>query len=334
MFSKKVAIDLGTTNCLVSVEDQGIILNEPTVVAVTVDDNQVVAVGGEAKEMLGRTPVGIMASCPLRHGVIADYVTTEAMLKYFVGKALGRTRFVKPDLMISVPSGVSSVESRAVLDAAYSAGARHAFLIPEPLAAALGARIPVSEASGSIIVNLGGGTTEVAVISLGGIVVSESVRVAGTNLDESITTFLRRRYNLMIGERTAELLKIKIGSAIDPEPDLSAEVKGRDSISGLPRTVEVTTSEVYQAFRDPLSQIISGVKTVLERTPPELASDVIDKGMVLSGGTAQLKGLDKLLTRELGVPCHIAEEPLLCVVKGAALAINNMAIVKRNLTTR
>lgn len=333
-FSKRLAIDLGTANSLVYVAEKGIVLNEPTVVAVTVDDNKVVAVGNAAKEMLGRTPIGITASRPLRNGVIADYVVTEAMLKYFVSKAIGSTRFFRPEVILSVPAGVTSVESRAVLEAAISAGAREAYLIPEPLAAAIGAKIPIAEASGSMIVNCGGGTTEIAIISLGGVVVHNSVRVAGNKLDEAVSNYLRRKYGLMIGERTAEDVKIKIGSALPLPEELTMEVKGRDSIAGLPKTIEISSSEVTDALQAPLLEIISGVKVVLEQTPPELSSDILDKGMVLAGGTALLRNFDKLLTSSTGVPAHLADDPLLCVVRGAGVAIENLEVFRKSVTKR
>lgn len=334
MFSKKIAIDLGTANSLVAEVGRGIVLNEPTVVAVTVDDNKVVAVGSAAKEMLGRTPDNIRASRPLRDGVIADYATTEALLRYFIDEVCGSTRLVRPEVMVSVPAGVTSVESRAVLEATISGGAKNAYLIPEPLAAAIGAEIPISEPRGSMIVNSGGGTTEVAIISLGGIVAQGSVRVAGNRIDEAIMDHLRREYNLTIGEQTAESLKIAIGAALPLAEDVEVEVKGRDSISGLPRVEKITSHEVTLAVARPLQEIIFLVKSVLERTPPELASDVIDKGMVLTGGTALLRDLDKLLTQETGVPAHVADGPLLCVVQGCEEALGNLAVFKRHLTIR
>lgn len=331
---KKIAIDLGTANSLVYVLGQGLVLNEPTVVAITTDDNRVVAVGNEAKEMLGRTPLSIVASQPLKDGVIADYVITEAMLRYFVAKVLGNARLFKPEIMLSVPAGVTSVETRAVLDAAISAGARHAYLIPEPLAAAIGAHIPIAEASGNMIVNIGGGTIEVAVISLGGLVVHNSVRVAGNRLDESIQNYVRRKYNLLIGDRTAEKVKIAIGAALPFETEKKLEVKGRDSISGLPQTITLSSREVTEAMKTPLSEMVVAVKSVLEATPPELASDVIDRGMVLSGGTAQLPNLDKLLSQTTGIPAHRAEDPLYCVVNGISTALENMAVFQKNLTKK
>lgn len=333
-FYKKIAVDLGTANSVVAVVGKGIVLNEPTVVAVSIDDNKVVAIGNEAKQMLGRTPVNIIASHPLRSGVIADYMITEAMLRYFLGKASGGNMFFKPEVMLSVPVGVTSVEARAVIDAALSAGARSALLIPEPLAAAIGAKIPIAQPSGNMIVNSGGGTTEVAMISLGGIVVNHSVRVAGNSLDEAIISYLRHHYGLLIGERTAEEIKIKIGSAVDLEPEMSMEVKGRDNISGLPRTLVINSTEVTRALETPLLEITHGIKTVLEKTPPELASDVIDKGMILSGGTALLRGFNKLLTQVTGVPVHVADDPLLCVVKGTAIALENLEVFRKSIVQR
>src|SRR6476661_1588152 len=300
----KIGIDLGTANILVYVKGKGIVAREPSVVAVS-DDNHIVAVGEEAREMIGRTPGNITAIRPMKDGVIADYVITEAMLRYFIKKA-GRS-FTKPDVMISVPSGVTSVEKRAVRDAALKAGAREAYLIEEPLAAAIGANVPISSPSGNLIIDIGGGTSEIAVIALGGIVVAESVRVAGNRFDEAIANYIRRKYNLMIGDRTAEEVKIQIGSALPLDEPLTMEVKGRDMIAGLPRTIPITSSEVTEAIEQPLQQIVSAVRNVLEQTPPELSSDIIDKGMVMSGGGALLRNIDKLLTQVTGVPCHVAE---------------------------
>jgi len=332
--SKKVAIDLGTANSHVYVTGQGVVLSEPTVVAITTDDNKVVAVGTEAKEMLGRTPVNIQASRPMRDGVIADYLITEAMLRYFLGKVGGRTRIFKPAVMVAVPSGVTSVESRAVLDATISAGAKEAYLIPEPLAAAVGARIPISEPSGNMIVNIGGGTVEVAVVCLGGLVVSNSARVAGNQIDEAIQNHLRCTYNLIIGDRTAEMIKIQIGSALPLDDNPTLEVKGRDAIAGLPRTVELTSHEVTEAVQQPLKGIVGAIRDVLEQTPPELSADVIDRGMVLTGGTALLRNLDKFLTQSTGVPAHIAENPILCVVLGVGTAIENLEVFKKSVRKR
>lgn len=334
MISKRIGIDLGTANSLVYVQGQGVLLNEPTVVAVSVDDNRVVAVGNEARVMLGRAPGNIQVSRPMRDGVIADYVVTEAMLRYFLQKVAGRSLFFKPEVMICVPAGVTQVERRAVLDATLSAGARTAYLIDEPLAAAIGAKIPIAAPSGNMIVDIGGGAAEAAVISLGGVVVHKSVRVAGNKIDEAIASYVRRKHNLIVGDQTAEEVKIKIGSATPLEKEEKMEVKGRDSIMGLPKVVEISSTEVTEAIKPPLNQIIETVKGVLEETPPELASDIIDKGIVLSGGTALLRNLDKLMTAEIGVPVHVAEEPMLCVVKGTGVALENIDLYKRSITQK
>jgi len=328
-FSKRIGIDLGTANSLVWLENEGIVLNEPTVVAVSLDDNRVLAVGNEAKKMLGRTPENIQASRPMREGVIADYVVTEAMLRYFIQKVSGRSFFFKPEVMICVPAGCTQVERRAVLDATLAAGARSAYLIDEPLAAAIGAGIPIAAPSGSMIVDIGGGATEAAVISLGGVVVHQSARVGGTKLDEAIASYIRKKYNLVIGDQTSEQIKIEIGSAIKLDKEVKREVKGRDSIMGLPRVIELSSTEVNEAMRPVLNQMIGAVKAVLEETPPELASDIIDKGIVLSGGTSLLCHFDKLVTEESGVPAHVAEEPMLCVVKGTGVALKNIDVYKK-----
>jgi len=334
MFSKRIGIDLGTANCLVYLQGTGVVLNEPTVVAVSTDEGEVLAVGNEAREMLGRTPEGISASRPLRDGVIADYLVTEAMLRYFMDKVCGNSRLFKPEVMICVPAGVTSVERRAVLDATLSAGAKTAYLIDEPLAAAIGAKIPISQPSGNMIVDIGGGSTEVAVISLGGVVVHNSARVAGNKIDEAITQYVRRKYNLIIGERTAEDIKLNVGSATPLSSELTMEVRGRDSISGLPRTIELSSKEVTEAIRVPLGQVLDAVKNVLEQTPPELAADIIEKGVVMSGGTSLLRNLDKLFTEVIGVPCHVSEEPLLCVVYGTGIALENIDLYRRSIIKR
>jgi len=334
MLSKRIAIDLGTANSLVYVVGKGVIANEPTVVAVTIDDEKVVAVGKEAKEMLGRTPEGIMASKPLRSGVIADYFVTEALLRYLIDKAVGRSRLFKPEVMVSIPAGATSVEARAVLDAAYAAGARVAYLIPEPLAAAIGTGLPISEPSGNMIVNIGGGTCEIAVVSLYGMVSHGSARVGGNSLDEAIATYVRRKYNLLIGDNTAEKVKIDIGAAFPLPKEEKMEVKGRDSVSGLPRTITLTSGEIVQCLSQPLSQIAVAIKNVLEKTPPELASDIIDKGIVLTGGTALLRNIDKYITHFAGVPAHVADDPLLCVVKGIAKAMDNVDVFNKSLTKK
>lgn len=334
MLSKRIGIDLGTANSLVYLENEGVVLNEPTVVAVSEDDGEIVAVGKAAKEMLGRTPEGITASRPLRDGVIADYVITEAMLRYFIDKVCGHSRIFKPEVMICVPAGVTSVERRAVLDATLAAGARNAYLIDETLAAAIGSRIPIGTPSGNMIVDIGGGSTEAAVISLGGVVVHSSVRVAGNKIDEAIAQHLRRKYNLIIGERTSEDIKLNISSATPLEENISMEVRGRDSITGLPKTIELFSRDVTEAIRPTLNQILGAVKGVLEQTPPELASDIIDRGIVMSGGTSLLRNLDKYFTEVTQVPCHVAEDPLLCVAQGTGVALENIDLYKRSITKR
>ncbi len=334
MISKRIGIDLGTANSIVWVEGEGIVLNEPTVVAISVEDNQVVAVGNEARKMLGRTPGNIRASRPMKDGVIADYVVTEAMLRYFVQKVGGRSLFFKPEIMICVPAGCTQVERRAALDATLAAGARSAYLIDEPLAAAIGAKIPIAAPSGNMILDIGGGAAEAAVISLGGVVAHKSVRVAGNKIDESVASYVRKTHNLIIGEQSAEAVKIKIGSAMPLAKEEKMEIKGRDSIMGLPKLVTLTSTEVTEAIRPTLSQIIGIVKGVLEETPPELASDIIDKGIVMSGGTSLLRNFDKLVTKEIGVPAHVAEEPIFCVVKGISVALENIELYKRSITQR
>ena len=334
MLSRSIAIDLGTANSIVYVSGKGIVLQEPTVVAVTIDDEKVVAIGNDARTMLGKTPESIMALRPLKSGVIADYATTEALLRYFVDKVVGRSRFLKPDIMISIPAGATSVEARAVLDAAYSAGAKNAYLIPEPLAAAIGTGLPISEPSGNMVVNIGGGTTEIAIVSLYGMVAHGSVRVAGNSFDESISQHLRRTYNLLIGDNTAEYVKIRIGSAKALEKPEYLEVKGRDSISGLPKTINVTSGEITECLSQPLSQIAITIKNVLEKTPPELSSDIIDKGIVLSGGSSQLRNLDKYITSYTGVPAHVSDDPHLCVVKGIGKALENFSMFEKSLTKK
>ncbi len=327
----KIGIDLGTANILVYVKGKGIVAREPSVVAVS-DDNHIVAVGEEAREMIGRTPGNISAIRPMKDGVIADYVITEAMLRYFIRKA-GRS-LSKPDVMISVPSGVTSVEKRAVRDAALKAGAREAYLIEEPLAAAIGANVPISGPSGNLVIDIGGGTSEIAVISLGGIVVARSVRVGGNRFDEAITNYVRKKYNVMIGDRMAEEVKIQIGTAMPLERELHMEVRGRDLIAGLPRTVPLTSSEVMEALEQPLQQIIGAVRAVLEETPPELSSDIIDKGMVMTGGGSLLRNIDKLLTQVTGVPCHVAENALNCVALGTGLALEHFDFFRKSLVQR
>lgn len=339
MLSKRVGIDLGTANTLVYLAGEGIVLNEPTVVAVTIDDNKVVAVGKEAKDMLGRTPGNIVAQRPLKDGVIADYTITEAMLSYFIDKACGKSRFFKPEVMICIPSGVTQVERRAVLDATLAAGAKTAYLIDEPLAAAIGAKIPIAQPAGHMVVDIGGGSTEAAVISLGGVVVHNSVRVAGNKIDEAIAAYIKKKFNLLIGERTAEEIKITIGNAFIEEKGRTSdirkmEVRGRDSITGLPRTVEVTEVQINEAIKPVITEMVAGIKKVLEDTPPELASDIIDKGIVMSGGTSLLYNFDKFMTHMTGVPCHVSEDALLCVVRGTGVALENIELYKRSISRK
>lgn len=334
MLRKNIAIDLGTANTLVWVAGEGLVVNEPTVVAISADDSKVVAVGEDAKRMLGRTPETLIASRPMRDGVIADYQVTEAMLRYFIGKVVGRFQFFKPEVMVCVPAGCTQVERRAALDATLSAGAAHAYLIDEPLAAAIGSGIPVSAPSGHMIVDIGGGSTEAAVISLGGVVTHKSVRVAGNKIDEAIQGFLKKKHNLIVGDQTAEEIKLKLGSAIPLEKEDKIEISGRDLVFGLPRSVTITSNEVNEAIMPILMQIVSGVKGVLEDTPPELAADIIDKGIVMSGGTSLLRNFDKLMTKETGVPAHVADESLLCVVRGTGLVLENIELWKRSVTTK
>lgn len=331
MFETKIGIDLGTANTLVFLPKKGIIINEPTVVAVSIEDNRVLAVGQEAKEMLGRTPETIVASRPMKDGVIADYRVTEAMLRYFINKALGKVRFFRPEVMISVPGGITSTERRAVIDAGLNAGARSAYVIKETVAAAIGAGIPIGEARGNLIIDIGGGTTDVAVLSLGGIVNSTSARVAGNRLDQSIAEYIRKKHALAIGERTAEEIKINIGSALPLSEEEVLEVKGRDNLTGLPKTVSISTNEIVHAIADDLKDIAKAVKLVLQETPPELASDIIDKGMIMTGGTALLKNLDQYISQSVGVPCYVAEDPLLCVAKGTGTALDNLESYKKSI---
>lgn len=334
MFSQRIAIDLGTANTLVWVAGQGIVANEPTVVALSEEEGQVIAVGNEAKRMLGRTPGNLQAMRPMRDGVIADYQVTEAMLRYFINKVAPRISFIKPEVMICVPAGCTQVERRAVLDATLQAGARIAYLIDEPLAAAIGAGIPIAAPTGHMIVDMGGGATEAAVICLGGVVVHKSARVAGNKIDEAIATYLRKKYNLAVGDQTAEQIKLKLASAIRPQKQTSLEISGRDQVLGLPRTITLTSAEVSEAIRLTLLQMIAAIKGALEETPPELASDIIERGIIMSGGTSLLNNFDKLIVEETGVPAHVAEDALLCVVKGTGIALENLDLYKRSVTRR
>jgi rod shape-determining protein MreB len=332
MFGKHIGVDLGTANVLVYVRGQGIVLNEPSVVAYSTVDNRVMAVGTEARSMLGRTPGRIAVSRPMRDGVIADYMITEAMLRYFIRKVCGRFSIFRPVVMVCIPAGVTNVESRAVLDATIQAGAKEAHLIPEPLAAAIGANVPIHSASGNMIVDIGGGTTEAAVISLNDIVVSNSTRVAGNKIDEMIATYIRKKYNLIVGERTAEDVKMQIGTALAIDPPLEMEVRGLHQIEGLPRTRIISSDEVTEAISDALVSIVTSVKTVLEQTPPELAADVVDRGMILTGGGALLRNLEKLLVRATGVPAYVADDPLTCVAIGSGRALEHFPVFRDSLT--
>ncbi len=329
--TRKIAIDLGTTNTLMYVPGKGIVLNEPSIVAVSQQDNAVLAVGSEAYEMIGRTPEGIVVHRPLKDGVIADYRVTEAMLRYLLKKTGASVRFLRPEVLVSVPAGITSTERRAVVDATMSAGAKEAYLIKEPVAAAIGASIPIGESSGHMIVDIGGGTTEVAVISLGGIVVAHSARVGGNVFDHAIAEHIKKRYGIVIGEKTAEYLKKEVGSAVNDDHIEPLSIRGRDLASGLPRELIVSSFEVTEALRDPLLEVLQAIRHVLQDTPPELAADIIDKGIVVSGGGAMLKNIDQLISRTMQVPCYIADDPLVCVVKGAGAALENLDAYKRSI---
>lgn len=331
MFGKKLAIDLGTANVLVYEPKQGIVINEPSVVAVSTADDSVMAIGDDAKEMLGRTPDTIRASHPLKDGVIADYQITQAMIRHYISKVLGGVRLTRPDVMITVPAGATSTERRAVVDATLAAGARAAYIIREPIAAALGAGIPIASAAGNMVVDIGGGTTEIAILSLGGVVAQNSVRVGGNKIDGAIAEGIRRSHSLAIGAQTAEQIKMELGSAIITKKNKSMEIRGRDVVAGLPKTISITSNEITHAMADELEKIVLAIRAVLEQIPPELSSDIIDRGMILTGGGAKLGNLDKLLTSITGVPCVVAEDPQLCVVKGAGIALDNLAEYKRSL---
>jgi rod shape-determining protein MreB len=334
MFSNDIGIDLGTANTLVYVKDHGIVLREPSVVAVQAGTNRVLSVGDEAKRMLGRTPGNIVAIRPLKDGVIADFEITEAMLRHFILKVHGKRAFKpRPRVVIAVPSGITEVEKRAVKESALRAGAREVHLIEEPMAAAIGCGLPVQDAAGNMIIDIGGGTTEVALISLSGIVFSRSVRVAGDELDEAIIQYMKRAYNLMIGERTAEDIKIKIGSAYPIEKETTMEVKGRDLVAGLPKTLTVTSQEVREALLEPISTIVDSVRVTLERCPPELSADLVDRGLVLAGGGALLRGLDRLLMEETGLPVHVAEDPLSAVAEGTGRALSEIKFLRQVATS-
>jgi rod shape-determining protein MreB len=333
-FSQKLGIDLGTANTLVFLPGKGIVLNEPSVVAVSEQDKKVLAVGFEAKEMIGRTPDNIIAYRPMRDGVIADYRVTEAMLRYFINKALGTWNIFKPEVMVSVPAGITSTERRAVIEAAIRAGARNAYVVKEPILAAIGAGISIQEACGHMIVDIGGGTTDVAVISLGGIVASTSVKCAGSKIDAAITDYIKKTFNLAIGDKTAEDIKIKIGSAIPLEEELSMQVKGRDFISGLPRSTEVKTNEIVKAISKELRDMIKAIKDVLQETPPELSSDIIDQGIIMTGGSSMLRNLPELVFRRTGVKARLADDALFCVAKGTGIALEHLDTYKKSIISK
>ncbi|MDO8521110.1 MAG: rod shape-determining protein [bacterium] len=334
LFTAKLGIDLGTANTLVYVPGKGIILNEPSVVAVSERDNKILAVGIEAKEMIGRTPDDIIAYRPMRDGVIADYRVTEAMLRYFIDKAMGRWNIWKPEVMVSVPAGVTSTERRAVIEAAMRAGAKNAYVVKEPILAAIGAGIPIYEARGHMVVDIGGGTTDVAVISLGGIVASTSVKCAGNRIDQAIADYIKKTFNLAIGDKTAEDIKIKIGSAVPIEEGFTMVIKGRDFIAGLPRSVTVTTNEIVKAIDKELREMIKAIKDVLQETPPELSADIIDAGIIMTGGSSLLRNLPELVYRRTGVKAILADDALYCVVKGTGVALEHLDTYKKSIIAK
>lgn len=321
---RKIGVDLGTTNILIYVPGKGIVVDEPAVSAIDAYDNKVVAFGEEARKMLGKTPESIIAARPLKDGVIANFRVTEAMLRYFINRISGRFRLFRPDIMVAVPVGATSTERRAVSDACIAAGAKNAYLIKEPIAAALGANVPIAAAEGHLIIDIGGGTTEVAVISLGDVVAATSVRVGGNKLDAAIINYIRKKYSLIIGEQTAESLKIKIGTVLPQKKELTSELSGTNAVTGLPESILVTSTDVMNAIQEEIKEIIGAVKAVLQKTPPELASDIMDKGMIMTGGGSMLRNLDQLFTKVTGVPCQLAEEPRLCVAKGTGLAVEHL----------
>ncbi len=329
--SRQLGVDLGTVNIVVYVRGKGIVINEPSVVAVAMPDRKLLAVGTAARQMVGRAPGSIRIMHPMRDGVIADYLVTEAMLRYFIERTCGRFRLFKPEMMISVPTGVTGVERRAVRDAAIAAGCKEAELIPEPLAAAIGARIPISAPSGNMVVNVGGGTTEIAVISLNDIVVSNSIRVGGNKVDDAISNYIRRKYNLLIGDPTSEEIKITIGSALPMSEAIPMEVRGRDQVAGLPRTITITSDEITEAISEPVNSIIRGVKSVLEQTPPELSADIIDKGIIMIGGGCLLRNLDRLISDQTSIPCMIADQPMMCVALGTGIALEHFEVLRKVL---
>lgn len=334
MFNKKIGIDLGTANTLVYIPGKGIVLNEPSVVAVSEQDNTILAIGNEAKEMIGKTPEAIIAYRPMKDGVIADYRITEAMLRYFMQKALGKWNLFRPETMISVPAGITSTERRAVVEAAIRAGAKNAYVVKEPILAAIGAGIPINESCGHMIVDIGGGTTDVAVISLGGIVASTSVKWAGNKIDTAISDYIKKMFNLAIGDKTAEDIKIKIGAAVPLEEELTMTIRGRDYVQGLPRTAQVSTNEIVRAIDQELKHVIKAIKDVLQETPPELAADIIDQGIIMTGGTSQLRGFPELIYRRTGVKARLADDALYCVVNGTGIALEHLDTYKRTILSK
>lgn len=334
IFSRKLGIDLGTANTLVYLPGKGIVLNEPSVVAVSEQDNTIMAIGIEAKSMIGKTPENIIVYRPMKDGVIADYRVTEAMLRYFIGKTLGKYNLFKPDVMVSVPAGITSTERRAVVEAAIRAGAKNAYVVKEPILAAIGAGIPIQESRGYMIMDIGGGTTDVAVIALGGIVASTSVKCAGDKIDQAITDYIKKTFNLAIGDRTAEAIKMKIGAAVPLEEELTITIKGRDYIQGLPRTAQISTNEIVRAIDKELRTMIGAIKDVLSQTPPELAADIIDDGIIMTGGSSLLRNMADLVYRRTGVKARVAEEPLLCVAKGTGEALNHLETYKKSILSK
>ncbi len=334
MFISKIGIDLGTCNSLVFVPKKGVVLCEPSVVAVSLMDNRILAVGEAAKEMTGRTPDTIQVYRPLRDGVIADYRVTLAMLRHFMRRVIPKYQFLKPEVLVSVPAGITSTERRAVIEATRAAGAKAAYVAKEPILAAIGAGIPISSSSGHMIVNIGGGTTEVAVISLGGIVVATSLRVAGDKMDQAIADYIKRRHNLAIGEKTAEEIKIRIGTAIPERNEVFMEIRGRDLIHGLPKNIKISSNEIAQAVQEPVDEILHTIKTVLRDTPPELSADVMDKGMILTGGGALLRNIDSRISQAIGVPCFVADDPLTCVARGTGIVLDSLDIFKRSIMSK
>ncbi len=333
-FIKKIGIDLGTANTLVFIPGKGVVLNEPSVVAVLIPDNKVLAVGDEAKIMVGKTPDNIIAYRPMKDGVIANYRVTEAMLRYFISKALGKWNFFKPEVLVSVPAGVTSTERRAVVEAAMKAGAKAAYVVKEPILAAVGAGIPIQEARGHMVVDIGGGTSDVAVISLGGIVASSSVKMAGNKIDQAIADHIKNNYNLAIGDKTAEEIKIAVGSAVPVSEELTYKIKGRDFLTGLPRSTEISTNEIVKAVEGELREIMKAIKNVLQETPPELSSDIIDNGIVMTGGSSLLRNFDELVYRSTGVKARTAEDALLCVAKGTGVVLNHLDTYKKSIIAK